>query len=76
MNSIIAFKPYLSVVGEWSSILRVQQQMVLEHYPQRYDMLNAMEYLWWIPPGPIPDKYFEPLQQIEAGVLQDQNATL
>jgi hypothetical protein len=45
-------------LGEWSAILRVQQQLVFEHYPQRKDMLNSLEYAWWLPPGHIPQKYF------------------
>jgi len=48
-------------LGEWSSIARVQQRMIREYYPERYEMFNALDYLWWLPPGPIPDKYFEPL---------------
>ena len=58
---IFLLNAFSIIAGEWSSVLRVQQQMVLQHYPHRYDMLNAMEYLWWIPPGPIPAKYFHPL---------------
>jgi hypothetical protein len=46
-------------LGEWSAILRIQQQMVFEHYPHRTDMLNAMEFLWWIPPGSsVPAKFY------------------
>jgi hypothetical protein len=49
-------------LGEWSAILRVQQQLVFEHYPQRMDMLNSLEYAWWLPPGHIPQKYFRSLK--------------
>lgn len=45
-------------LGEWSSILRVQQKMLEEHYPHRKDMLNSLEYAFWLPPGNIPQKYF------------------
>lgn len=53
--------PYWMVnmpLGEWSAILRVQQKMVIEHYPHRRDMLNSLEYIWWLPPGNLPAKYF------------------
>eukprot|EP01041_Mallomonas_annulata_P005528 gene5528-11137_t len=49
-------------LGEWASIARVQQQLIEEHYPDRRDILIALEFMWWIPPGPIPQKYFEPLK--------------
>jgi hypothetical protein len=48
-------------LGEWSAVARVQQKMIEEHYPQRKDMLNSLNFIWWLPPGPIPKKYFEPL---------------
>jgi hypothetical protein len=48
-------------LGEWAAIARVQQKLIDEHYPDRKDMLTAMEFLWWIPPGPIASKYYEPL---------------
>ena len=49
-------------LGEWSAIARVQQQMIEEHYPHRRDMMNALDYHWWIPPGPLSPKYFRPLK--------------
>lgn len=49
-------------LGQWSSIARIQQKMVEEHYIQRKELLDAMEYVWWIPPGPVPDKYFQPVK--------------
>jgi len=45
-------------LGEWVAVARVQQKMIEEYYPHRRDMLNAMEFLWWIPPGPVDKKYF------------------
>lgn len=45
-------------LGEWAAVARVQQKMIEEYYPHRRDMLNALEFLWWIPPGPIDEKYF------------------
>lgn len=48
-------------LGEWTAVLRIQQKMVEEYYPHRYDMLNSLEFLWWIPPGPVQDKYYQPL---------------
>jgi hypothetical protein len=49
-------------LGEWASVLRVQQKMVEEHYPHRRDMLNALEFMWWVPPGNIPAKYYRPVK--------------
>mmetsp|Transcript_23997 Transcript_23997/g.53326 ORF Transcript_23997/g.53326 Transcript_23997/m.53326 type:complete len:752 (-) Transcript_23997:207-2462(-) len=50
-------------LGEWSAVARIQQQMVQEHYSHRYDMLNAMEFLWWIPPGAsVPSKFYRPVK--------------
>lgn len=50
-------------LGEWAAVVRIQQQMVGLHYPERVDMLNALEFLWWIPPGEgVPSKYYEPVQ--------------
>ena len=51
-------------LGQWAATLRVQQQMVKEYYPQRVAVLNALEFLWFIPPGPtFPEKFYEPLVQ-------------
>ena len=49
-------------LGEWSAVLRVQQKMVEEHYPHRRDMLNSLDYMWWLPPGQIPTKYFRAIK--------------
>ena len=57
--------PYWMVnmpLGEWAAIARAQQKMIQVEYPDRVDMLNALEFLWWIPPGPIPAKWFRPLR--------------
>lgn len=48
-------------LGEWTAVCRVQQKMIEEYYPKRRDVLNAMDFIWWIPPGPIPEKYYESL---------------
>lgn len=57
--------PYWMVnmpLGQWSTIARIQQQLISDTYPDRKDMLNALEFLWWIPPSSlVPLKYFEPL---------------
>lgn len=56
--TIIAGMP----LGEWAAVARVQQAMLREHYPQRVDMLNAMEFLWWVPPAAtLPGKYYQPV---------------
>jgi hypothetical protein len=49
-------------LGEWAAVARVQQKMIEEYYPHRRDMLNALEFMWWIPPGTIPSKYFRPVK--------------
>ena len=49
-------------LGEWAAIARIQQRVIEEHYPERYDMLNALGFIWWIPPGVVPPKYFRPVK--------------
>ena len=45
------------------SVARVQQKMVTEYYPDRKDMLNALEFVWWLPPAhSLPAKYYEELR--------------
>jgi hypothetical protein len=48
-------------LGEWTAAVRMQQNMIDEYYPDRKDILNAMEFLWWLPPGKLPDRYYAPL---------------
>jgi hypothetical protein len=49
-------------LGEWAAVARIQQKMLHEHYPDRVNALNAMEFLWWIPPGDtLSEKYAHPL---------------
>lgn len=45
-------------LGEWAAAIRVQQEMVASHYPDRKDLLDALDFLWWIPPGKLPSKYY------------------
>eukprot|EP01035_Chromulina_nebulosa_P017166 gene17166-22681_t len=52
---------YNMPLGEWTAAIRLQQQMVEEFYNERKDILHGLEFIWWIPPGPIPDRYFQPL---------------
>jgi len=57
--------PYWMVgmpLGEWAAIARVQQKMIEEHYKERMDMLNALEFIWWVPPGPISPKWHRPVR--------------
>ena len=49
-------------LGEWAAIARIQQRVIEEHYPERYDMLNALGFIWWIPPGQVPSKFFRPVK--------------
>lgn len=57
--------PYWMVnmpLGEWTAVARIQQKLIAEHYNHRKEMLDAMEFLWWIPPsGTIPMKYYKQL---------------
>lgn len=54
---------YNMPLGEWSAVARIQQNMIAEYYPHRRDMLNALEFLWWIPPGScISNKYYQPVE--------------
>jgi len=49
-------------LGEWAAACRVQQKLVEQHYPDRWSMLNALEFLWWIPPvGIHSEKFSKPL---------------
>ena len=45
-------------LGEWAAIARIQQRVIEEHYPGRYEMLNALGFIWWIPPGEVPRSIF------------------
>ena len=36
-------------LGEWTLHVRKQQKMIKENYPHRRDMLNSLEFIWWIP---------------------------
>lgn len=38
-------------LGKWASMARQQQKLLELHYPERYDMLQALGFLWWMPPG-------------------------
>ena len=38
-------------LGKWASMARQQQKLLELHYPERYEMLQALGFLWWIPPG-------------------------
>ena len=49
-------------LGEWSAVARVQQKLIEEKYPDRHDMLNALGFIWWIPTGGLPQKYFRALK--------------
>jgi hypothetical protein len=48
-------------LGLWAGVLRVQQQVLKLHYPERFEMFNDLEMVWWMPPAGLPDKYFQPL---------------
>ena len=47
-------------LGEWAAAARIQQETLREHYPQRVAMLDALEFLWWIPPpADMPARYYQ-----------------
>lgn len=49
-------------LGEWSAACRVQQKMVEAYYPDRKDLLDILNFQWWIPPkSTFPLKYYQPL---------------
>jgi hypothetical protein len=45
-------------LGEWAAAIRVQQEMVSIHYQDRKDILDALGFLWWMPPGKLNSKYY------------------
>ncbi len=49
-------------LGRWTSICRVQQQLLLEKYPQRHQMLRELGFKYWIPASTLHPKYFSPLR--------------
>ena len=56
-------------LGEWASVCRVQQKMVDAHYPDRKDLLDILNFQWWIPPkSTFPLKYYQPLPLTKATV--------
>eukprot|EP01039_Chlorochromonas_danica_P003929 gene3929-4293_t len=46
-------------LGEWVVICRIQQQLIERHYPDRKEILDDLDFLWWIPPSPTMLKKFE-----------------
>jgi hypothetical protein len=49
-------------LGEWVAVCRIQQDLLKEDWPDRVDILNAMDFLWWLPPGNVPTKYYRSLR--------------
>jgi len=49
-------------LGEWAAVARIQQNILREDWPDRVHMLNAMDFLWWLPPGDVPSKYYRALR--------------
>lgn len=53
-------------LGLWCDIARVQQNTIKRHYPARYEMLNAIDFVWWVEPGQyFPAKYYTPIELTE-----------
>jgi hypothetical protein len=48
-------------LGLWTNILRIQQRLLKEEYPERYECFNDLEMAWWMPPALVPEKYYQPL---------------
>lgn len=38
-------------LGEWSCACRIQQKLLKAHYGHRVNMLNNLEFIWWIAPA-------------------------
>ena len=49
-------------LGEWTDIARIQQRLLEDEYPERYGMLQSLEFIFWLPPGDIPQKYFRSIR--------------
>jgi hypothetical protein len=49
-------------LGEWAGVARVQQQILKNHYPERYKLLNEMDFPLYLPPYNLDEKYYEPLE--------------
>ena len=51
---------YNMPLGLWSNIVRIQQRLIAEQYPNRKEMLDDMKILWWVPPDSrVPNCYYE-----------------
>jgi hypothetical protein len=48
-------------LGEWAAVCRIQQKMLAKEYPNRKDLLDALEFIWWIPPS---DKILQKYEHI------------
>lgn len=50
---------YNMPLGEWAAAARIQQKLLREHYSDRVDLLDTLEFDWFIPPGPsMPSRYY------------------
>jgi hypothetical protein len=60
-------------LGEWSYVVRIQQNMIKKHYPHRYSMLEALDFQWWLPPpqNEVYEKYFTPLSSVREEYVQE-----
>lgn len=50
-------------LGLWSTVCRIQQEMMRQYYPERVAMLYAMNYLWWQPPGRVDKRFWGPIDR-------------
>lgn len=49
-------------LGEWTTIARIQQSIIEEYYPARKEMLDSLDFIWWIPPPDnFTERYYSPL---------------
>ena len=46
-------------LGLYCDVARIQQQTIKAFYPERFEILNSLDFPWWIEPGPhVPEKYY------------------
>lgn len=49
-------------LGLWCSLARLQQRVLYKYYQSRVDTLNHIKFIWQLPPGNIPQHYFQRLE--------------
>lgn len=47
-------------LGEWYQVAKMQRSILEKYYPDRFEMLNNLEFQWW---WPFPDQFLPKLQE-------------